>query len=97
MSLADLKVKVISASSSTTRILLYAAGAVKSDSEVTCLGLFPVLPVVVVSCNCCCGGSGGDDDDVNVCSSLPISSENKMGDIHLPIVSTIYNNDLLPQ
>ena len=74
-----MKVNVISVSSSTTRILLYAAGAVKSNSEVTCLGLFPVLPVVVVSSNFC--GSGGDDDGVNVCSSLPISSENKMGDI----------------
>jgi hypothetical protein len=72
-----LKVRVISVSSSTTRILLYAAGAVKSNSEVTCLGLFPVLPVVVVSCNFCVGGGG--DDGVNVCSSLPISSENKMG------------------
>ena len=77
-----MKVNVISISSSTTRILLYAAGAVKSNSEVTCLGLFPVLPVVVVSCNCCCVGGGGDDG-VNVCSSLPISSENKMGDIQL--------------
>jgi hypothetical protein len=76
-----LKVNVISISSSTTRILLYADGAVKSNSEVTCLGLFPVLPVVVVSCNFCVGGGG--DDDVNVCSSLPISSENKMGDIQL--------------
>jgi hypothetical protein len=84
LSLADLKVKVISASSSTTRILFYAAGAVKSDSEVTCLGLFLVLPVVVVSCNCCCGGSGGGDDDgVNVCSSLPISLKYEMGDIQL--------------
>jgi hypothetical protein len=53
-----LKVNVISISSSTTRILLYAAGAVKSNSEVTCLGLFPVLPVVVVSCNFCVGGGG---------------------------------------
>ncbi|HZD83681.1 MAG TPA: hypothetical protein VE076_12475 [Nitrososphaeraceae archaeon] len=77
-----MKVNVISASSSTTRILLYAARAVKSNSEVTCLGLFPALPVVVVSSNCCLAG-GGDDDGVNVCSSLPISSENKMGDIQL--------------
>ena len=76
-----MKVNVISISSSTTRILLYAAGAVKSNSEVTCLGLFPVLPVVVVSCNFCVGGGG--DDGVNVCSSLPISSENKIGDIQL--------------
>jgi hypothetical protein len=66
------------------RILLYAAGAVKSNSEVTCLGLFPALPVVVVvSCNCCSGGGDDGDDGVNVCSSLPISSENKMGDIQL--------------
>ena len=77
-----MKVNVISASSSITRILLYAARAVKSNSEVTCLGLFPALPVVVVSSNCCLAG-GGDDDGVNVCSSLPISSENKMGDIQL--------------
>jgi hypothetical protein len=74
-----LKVNVISISSSTTRILLYAAGAVKSNSEVTCLGLFPVLPVVVVSCNFCVGGGG--DDGVNVCSSLPISLKYEMGDI----------------
>jgi hypothetical protein len=63
------------------KILLYAAGAVKSNSELACLGLFTVLPVVVVSCTC--GGCGGDDDGVNICSSRPISSENKMGDIQL--------------
>jgi hypothetical protein len=61
------------------RILLYAAGAVNSDSEVTCLELFPVLPVV----SCTCGGCGGGDDGVNICSSRPISSENKIGDIQL--------------
>jgi hypothetical protein len=72
-----LKVKVISVLLSTTRILLYAVGAVKSNSGVACLGLFPILPVVV-SCNC---DGGRDDDDDNVCSSLLISSENKMCDI----------------
>jgi hypothetical protein len=63
---------VVSVSSSTTRILLYTAGAVKSNPEVTCLELFPVLPVVV-SCNCCCG-DGRDGNGSNVCSSLPIFS-----------------------
>jgi hypothetical protein len=68
-------------SSSTTRILLYTAGAVKSDSEVTCLELFPILPAIV-SCNRCCG-DGRDGNGGNSCSSLPISSKNKMGDIQL--------------
>jgi len=54
------------------RILLYAAGVVKSNSEVTCLGLFPVLPIV--SCNC---------DNGNACSSFPISLKYEMGDIQL--------------
>jgi hypothetical protein len=59
------------------RILLYAAGAVKSNSEITCLGLFPILPIV--SCNCCCGGG----DSGNACSSFPISLKYEMGDIQL--------------
>jgi hypothetical protein len=72
---------VISVLSSTIRILLYAVGAVKSNSEVACLGLFPILPIV--SCNCGGDDDDDDDDDDNVCSSLQISSENKMGDIQL--------------
>jgi len=43
---------------SCIKILLYRAGAVNSNSEVACIGLFPVLPVVVVSCNFCVGGGG---------------------------------------
>jgi hypothetical protein len=62
------------------RILLYAAGAVKSNSEVTCLGLFPVLPVVIVSCNCCVAGGGNNG---NACSSLSIPLKYEMGDIQL--------------
>ena len=61
------------------RILLYAAGAVKSNSEVTCLGLFPILPIVVF-CNCCVAGGGNNG---NACSSLSISLKYEMGDIHL--------------
>jgi hypothetical protein len=60
------------------RILLYAAGAVKSNSEVTCLGLFLIL--LIVSCNCC-GGGGGDNG--NACSSLSIPLKYEMGDIQL--------------
>ena len=65
------------------RILLYAAGAVKSNSEVTCLGLFPVLPVVVVSCTCCGVGGRDGNGNGNVCSSLPLSLKHKIGDIQL--------------
>jgi hypothetical protein len=59
------------------RILLYAAGAVKSNSEVTCLGLFLIL--LIVSCNCC----GGGGDNGNACSSFLISLKYEMGDIQL--------------
>jgi hypothetical protein len=72
-----LKVKVISVLSSTIRILLYTVGAVKSNSEIACLGLFPILPVVV-SCNC-----GGGDDDGNVCLFFSIFLKYEMGDIQL--------------